>query len=248
MRVTTWNCYRGKAVDRCLALLAPFQADLVALQECARPKGEGTSVIWRDTHREDAVAETVSKSSTGTSVIWRGTDRDPQAGTSVVSTKAGLRLEAINIPNLHPTVVPVRVHAPRPFVFVGVWTHPDYNKVAWEAMSACVAASDGLPVVAVGDFNSSPSVQGQKTASTEFLQRMQCELSLISAYHHRSGEDYGSETRASYYFQWKESAPFHLDYCFIPEGWKGRLAGVEVGTFEDWPQSDHRPLTVDLND
>ena len=67
-----------------------------------------------------------------------------------------------------------------PFVFVAVWTHPPYNSVPWEAMSACVAASDGLPVVAAGDFNSSPTVQGQKTASTEFLKRMQCELGLIS--------------------------------------------------------------------
>lgn len=248
MRVTTWNCYRGKTVDRGLALLAPLRADLVTLQECVRPKGESTSVIWRDTHREDVAAETVSESCEGTSVIWRGSDRDPQAGTAVVSTQAALRLEAINIPNLHSTVVPVRVHAPQPFVFVGVWTHPPYNSVAWEAMSACVDRSDGLPVVAAGDFNSSPGVQGQKTASTEFLKRMQCELGLISTYHHLSGEDYGSETRASYYFQWKESAPFHLDYCFVPEGWKDRLEGVEVGTFEDWPESDHRPLTVDLKD
>ena len=248
MRVTTWNCYRGKTVDHSLELLAPLHADLVTLQECVRPRGESTSVIWRDTGHEDAVAETVFESREGTSVIWRGTDRDPQAGTAVISTQAAVRLEAINIPNLHPTVVPVRIAAPQPFVFVGVWTHPPYNKVAWEAMSACDAASDGLPVVAAGDFNSSPSVQGQKTASTEFLKRMQCELGLISAYHHFSGEDYGSETCASFYFQWKESAPYHLDYCFVPEGWKNRLAGVEVGTFEDWPQSDHRPLTVDLKD
>ena len=49
--------------------------------------------------------------------------------------------------SLHPTVVPVVVQAPQPFVFVGVWTHPDYNKVAWEAMTACVAAADGMTVV-----------------------------------------------------------------------------------------------------
>ncbi len=220
MRVTSWNCSRGADVDRFLALLAPLRADLVTLQECRRPDGESTSAIWRGT--------------------------DPHQGVAVVSTQAALRLESINIPSLHPTVVPVVVHAPQPFVFVGVWTHPPYNAVAWEAMSACVAAADGLSVVAAGDFNSSPGVKGQERASSQFLQRMRDELGLVSVYHNLSGEDPGVETRATYYHLRNESAPFHLDYCFVPEGWVDRLAGVEVGTFAAWNQSDHRPLTVDL--
>ena len=55
-------------------------------------------------------------------------------------------------------------------------------------------------------------------------------------------------TRASYYHHWNESAPFHLDYCFVPEEWVDRLTRVEVGSFAAWPQSDHRPLTVDIDD
>ena len=200
-------------MDRSLALLAPLRADLVTLQECRQPDGESTSVIWRGT--------------------------DPHQGVAVVSTQAALRLESLNIPSLHSTVVPVVVHAPQPFVFVGVWTHPPYNAVAWEAMSACVAA---------GDFNSSPSVQGQQRRSLRFLKRMRDELGLVSVYYHLSGEAPGVETSASYYHLWKESAPFHLDYCFVPERWVDRLAGVDVGTFAAWPHSDHRPLTVDLQD
>ena len=139
-------------------------------------------------------------------------------------------------------------------MFVGVWTHQPnnahqhYNAVAWEAMSACVAASEGLPVVAAGDFNSSPGVSGQERDSAQFLERMRKELGLVSVYHHFFGEKHGAETRATFYFHWKESKPFHIDYCFIPEGWVDRLAGVEVGTFAAWRQSDHRPLTVDLKD
>ena len=222
MRVTSWNCSRGRDVDCCLELLAPLGGDLVTMQECRRPDGESTSVIWGGT--------------------------DPNQGVAVVSTRPALSLDPIVIPSLHPTVVPVIVHAPTPFVFVGVWTHPDYNKVAWEAMSKCFAAADGLPVVAAGDFNSSPSVIGQELTSLRFLKRMQDELHLVSAYHHVSREEPGVETRATHCFQWKESAPFHLDYCFIPESWLDRLVGVEVGTFADWPQSDHRPLTVNIKD
>ena len=175
MRVTSWNCYRGAKTDGSLALLAPLRADLVALQECRRPAAEDASVIWRGA--------------------------DPCQGAAVVSTSPALPIEAIEIPSLHPTVVPVVVQAPEPFVFVGVWTHPDYNVVAWKAMTACVAAADGMPVVAAGDFNSSPSVVGQERASPRFLQRMRDELGLVSAYHHFHDEAPGAETRATYYFQ-----------------------------------------------
>ena len=156
MRITSWNCLCGD-VSRRLSDLAPLRSDLITLQECRRPASDSASVIWRGDI--------------------------PYQGVAVVSTEATRRLEFVEIPKLHPTVVPVRVQAPQLFVFVGVWTHPDYNKVAWEAMTACVAAADGLPVVAAGDFNSSPSVQGQESASQRFLQRMRDELGLVSAYH-----------------------------------------------------------------
>ncbi len=222
MRVTSWNCYKGKRVDSSVGLLAPLRADLVPLQECCRPDGESTSVIWRGKY--------------------------PLQGVAVVSTQPELRLEPVDIPSLHPTVVPVIVHAPKPFMFVGVWTHKPFNPVAWKAMSACFAAADGLPVVASGDFNSSPGVIGQELTSLRFLKRMQDELGLVSAYHHFYGEEPGDETRASYYHLFKESKPFHIDYCFVPESWLDRLAGMEIGNFADWPKSDHRPLTVDIKD
>ena len=222
MRVTTWNCCGGIDADGCAELLAPLGADLVAIQECRRPDVESTSVIWRGT--------------------------DPNRGVAVVSAQRALRLEPIDIPSLHPTVVPVVVHSPKPFMFVGVWTHLNYNKVAWEAMSACAAAADGRPMVAAGDFNSSPGVTGQERTSLQFLNRMRNDLGLVSAYHHLYGEDPGVETLATHFFRRRESAPFHIDYCFVPECWLDRLAGVEIGSFEDWTKSDHRPLTVDIKD
>ena len=222
MWVTSWNCLCGDVSDR-LSELAPLRADLITLQECRRPAKDSASVIWR------------------------GFDTLPHQGVAVVSTEAAWGLEFVEISELHPTVVPVLVQAPQPFVFVGVWTHPDYNEVAWAAMEACVAGANGLPVVAAGDFNSSPRVQGQERASQRFLQRMRDELGLVSAYHHCSGESHGEETRASYYHGKKEANSFHIDYCFVPEVWVDRLTGVEVGRFADWSQSDHRPLTVDID-
>ena len=120
MRVTSWNCFRGADVSQGLSLLSPLRSDLITLQECRRPAIDSASVIWSGT--------------------------DPRQGVAVVSTEAAAaRLEFVEIPKPghrdHPTVVPVRVKAPQPFVFVGVWTHPPYNAVASAAMTACVAVA-----------------------------------------------------------------------------------------------------------
>ena len=119
MRVTSWNCFCGDVSGR-LSELAPLRSDLITLQECSRPASDSASVIWRGTL--------------------------PSKGVAVVSTEATLCLEFVEIPSLHSTVVPVRVEAPQPFVFVGVWTHPDYNEVAWKAMKACVPVDAAIPM------------------------------------------------------------------------------------------------------
>lgn len=155
-----------------LPLLAPLRPDLITLQECRQSADRSLPVIWRG--------------------------GDLNQGTAVVSTRAALRLEPLSIPFPHATVVPAVVHATQPFVFVGVWAHPPYDKVAWEAMSACAAGTEGLPVIAAGDFNSSPGVRGQERSSLEFVHRMRDELGLVSACHHLPGETPGSETHATY--------------------------------------------------
>ena len=152
------------------------------------------------------------------SVIWRGDI--PYQGVAVVSTEA---TRGLDTPGLQ--------HG-------GVEGNDDLRSRRGRSASGRAA----------GDFNSSPSVQGQERASQWFLQRMREKLGLVSAYHHLSGEAHGEETRASYYHGKKEAHPFHIDYCFVPEAWVDCLTGVEVGSFADWPQSDHRPLTVDIND
>jgi endonuclease/exonuclease/phosphatase family metal-dependent hydrolase len=69
----------------------------------------------------------------------------------------------------------------------------------------------------------------------------------VSAYHDFFGEEHGHESRATHYFQWNEAKPSHIDYCFVPRAWSGRIRSVTVGTYADWARdSDHRPLVVDV--
>ena len=234
MRLTTWNCERGKDVDDCLLLLNRLRPDLVTLQECKLQDCQGPAI-------------------TSNSVVWCPNDPPQQyGGVAVVRVGVNWRLQYILIHSLHPTVVPVLVHAPTPFVFVGIWAlaKPDYNEFAWQAMKACTdeATRRCLPVIAAGDFNISPRVSGKKRKSQRFLRLMRDELGLVSAYHHLTGELPGEETRATYYHYRRKSNPFHIDYCFVHQEWIGRLTNVEVGDFGDFSQSDHRPLTVDFKD
>ena len=131
MRVTTWNCHRGKGIDNCRDALRGLGADLIALQEPREPKIGDPSVIWHG--------------------------GDPLQGSAVVSASPAFPIERVDIPDLHHTVVPVVVMAPEPFMFVSVWTHrcPTYDAVAWKAVKACKAAADdrSVPIVAAGDFN-----------------------------------------------------------------------------------------------
>jgi endonuclease/exonuclease/phosphatase family metal-dependent hydrolase len=56
----------------------------------------------------------------------------------------------------------------------------------------------------------------------------------------------GSRNAANYYFYRHQDKPFHIDYVFVPRGW--RLKSVEVGAFQEWGQlSDHVPVVVDAN-
>jgi len=103
-----------------------------------------------------------------------------------------------------------------------------------------------IPVVAAGDFNS--NVQWDAHRPGRNHTEVVCLLNgygLISAYHSRLGEKQGAETCPTYYFYRHQDKPFHIDYVFVPQGWK--LRSVEVGSFREWGQlSDHVPVVVDV--
>ena len=103
-----------------------------------------------------------------------------------------------------------------------------------------------MPLVAIGDFNTSPSVPAQRHTSPELLRRLRDEFGIVSAYHSFFTAEHGKEAHATHYWLWEESWPFHLDYCFIPETWASKVTAVEVGGYAEWLDSDHRPLLVDL--
>jgi endonuclease/exonuclease/phosphatase family metal-dependent hydrolase len=142
------------------------------------------------------------------------------------------------------------VDSPAPFLLVAMWTlkQPSYEAMALATMPVASGASAGLPVVVMGDFNVSPRVKGQEQTGPAFFRRMHDESGLVSAYHFRHDVQPGCETHPTFYMNGRRDRSFHIDYCFVPDGWVRRIADVHVGTYDAWRDSDHRPLTVDLDD
>jgi endonuclease/exonuclease/phosphatase family metal-dependent hydrolase len=101
------------------------------------------------------------------------------------------------------------------------------------------------PTVILGDFNDNASF---KSGGWQALLDLSMPLGLVSAYHHHFAEEFGAESKPTHFHHGKQDAPFHLDYCFVPDGWAKRIRNVQVGSHEDWHKfSDHVPLTVDLD-
>ena len=259
MRIISWNCRHGKVGDY-LKILRQHgaDADLVTLQECSRPDRAGTNIIWEYTDSNQCLDVVSTQRSKQTNpdreVIWQGIQAVSNGGVAVVSTN---RMEFVKIPSLHRTVVPVVVHAQEPFMFVGVWTHPEpsYASVAWEAMFVCAheAKKRKLPLVAAGDFNISPALKAKKPASdsSKVLQCIRDRLGLVSAYHRHRNEKAGKEKCFTYFHNNKKCHAFHLDYCFVTKVWCKDKNNVRARV-EPFPafkqQSDHRPITIEIKD
>jgi exodeoxyribonuclease-3 len=218
MRLTTWNCYRGDLTER-VERLRPLSPDLIALQEVSRP-----SLPLCD-------------------AIWSG-NRDAQ-GVAVVSCNPALAIRKVDYPT-PPTALPVMVEGATTFLLLSLWSVPEptYEAFNLGAIRACREVS--FPVVVMGDLNAPGASAAARQRHAEVLRVVREELGCVSAYHAFHRVEHGAEAHPTHFWRWREDAPWHIDFCFIPEGWVGRVRNVEVGSFAHWQDSDHRPLTVEL--
>jgi exonuclease III len=138
------------------------------------------------------------------------------------------------------------------FQVVGLWTwptdDPDRSLHYRQAIDGAVrfqAWLSAVPTIVLGDFNDNASFK--KTAVPELAEKM-ADAGLVSAYHFWTGEEFGQETRHTYFHHRRDDHGFHLDYCFLPGRWAPFIASVHVGDHLQWGAlSDHMPLIVDLD-
>jgi len=212
--------------------LLALKPDIAVIQECSKKSSDVLSVH-------------------GFSGLWFGAN--PNKGLAVFCSTQ-LKVQAVGKP-FGKWVVPVRVlGAVVDFNLLAVWACPVGTKRAdnyiGEVHRCLVKHRRWLskaPVVAAGDFNSNVQWDANRPGRNHTdVVRLFDDHNLISAYHLHHGENQGTETRPTYYFYRHQDKPFHIDYVFIPKGW--RLKSVEVGAFQEWGHlSDHVPVVVDVN-
>ena len=225
MRLVTWNCCRG-AFARKAPLLEPLEFDVAVIQECAKPAAETDHCLWFGDN--------------------------PRQGIAIVSREP-YRIRAmkrrIGVPRY---TIPIEVIGPESFLLLAVWSKANKKHPYVEAVVKAVRLYRHLfsePVVLMGDLNSNTfwDANHADDRNHSALVRQLSELGLVSAYHAFNDEPHGGESQPTYYFQWKEARPYHIDYCFVPNVWSSRIHRVEVGSFEDWKgHSDHRPVIVEI--
>jgi exonuclease III len=226
VRLVTWNCCRGRFESKVRALDS-LDYDIALLQEIARPEGKNLPTR-----------------------IWVGDD--PRHGVAVIAGNGyTLRRHRSRLAPLDP-VVPIVVSGPRRFNLLAVWGRQQSRYV--RGVHARVVELRHVvrrrPTLIAGDFNSNTIWDKPRAPMdhSRFVTWMRDELGLVSAYHAHFGEAHGSESTPTYYHTWQEPKPYHIDYVFIPDAWRNRLANVNVGGYDDWSKlSDHRPLLVEVD-
>ncbi len=228
IRILTWNCCRGKAEVK-LPHLRDFNADVMVVQECARPASP-----QKETQ------------------VWYG---DSLHQGLLVSVNNGLRLGRANRKDIPAKLfLPTRITGSTSFNLLAIWAKPAehsprYASTVLQGLGAYRNFIKSAPTVVLGDFNTA-SFAGTRGRDwhREIVNLLRDEFGLVSAYHEYHGIDHGYETHNTYFDRTKKLKPYHIDYCFIPKAWLPRLKAVRVGNYEEWGKvSDHTPVVVELD-
>jgi hypothetical protein len=227
MRLVAWNCCSGP-LARKLAALESLAPDIAVIPECPRlPASRGGATFW--------------------------TGSNPHKGLGVVTRPPWRIRRATRRRDLPRYVEPLLVSGPESFILWAVWACNVGADRYVRGMHRIVDSSRRLfgtaPSVMLGDFNSNTIWDHEHPADRTHsaLVAKLGDLGLASSYHAHYGEAQGAESRPTFFEYRHEHRPYHIDYCFLPSAWAGRIASVSVGAHAEWAkQSDHMPIVVDL--
>jgi endonuclease/exonuclease/phosphatase family metal-dependent hydrolase len=222
VRFTAWNCRSG-SVHRRLSEVAELNSDIVFLQEC-RP--EGALPLGGD-----LILQTVGGAK----------------GLALAAPSGRFTFERVSRVDAPVSSIAAIARGPLECLVLGQWTHPpNYQAEILQLVDAFGDLIRRMPTVLMGDLNTGPQVGNPSIRGGDVFGRLR-ERGLASAYHLHHGVDHGYEGHATYHHASGGNTPWHIDYCFVPEQWRDRIADVEIAGGQQWAdRSDHRPITVTL--
>lgn len=214
-------------MPRKLSDLATLGADIAVVPECPRIEERPGAAVW--------------------------TGVKPAKGLAVFAA-GPWRVHRMRAPRGLPRyALPLQVSGPESFLLLAIWAQPHptapYVRGMHRAVRACRSLMEAQPTVLLGDFNSNTIWDAEHPAgrSHSALVEYLATRGLVSAYHSRYAEAQGEETRPTFFLYRHRQRPYHIDYCFLPATWLGRMRDVTVGDHGAWAtKSDHMPLTVEV--
>jgi exodeoxyribonuclease-3 len=236
-RIVVWNC--NGALHEKTERLTDLRPDLAIIPECARP----------DALRAKAPGFKFS------GFEWQGDDANKGLGVFAFGDVTLRRHESWD--QQYHLFMPVEVRGPLTANLLAVWAFHHRapqtvtpNPVTLrQAIAHYAPFLQEAPGIAAGDFNASVYWDKQKryepfAAADADLQG----LGLESAYHAVGGHTMGAEPDATLFWQRNLEKRYHIDYAYLPKGWKSRIRGASVGTGADWiAHSDHAPVVIELD-
>jgi len=135
----------------------------------------------------------------------------------------------------------------------GIWTMPfrgNYVKATCHGLDEILPRLAGERVIVAGDFNAS-SVFDKGPRSRFNFHTISDRLhanELKSAWHQAWNEKFGEESKPTYYHQWRQDQPVHIDYIFASPALLQSLKRIEIGGLDSWPEklSDHMPIVAEF--
>jgi len=225
MRFVTWNCGRGFTAAK--PYLLALNPDIACLQEVRPAELEALP----DGYKARYVSSHPSK---GIAVLYKEADWTVSAPVLAAEMVAAFEIEG-----------ELR------FRLIAVWpivgsteTYVLQQHKALEAHQDWLAGS----VIMAGDWNSNSRWDPKHTVSHGSLVAKLSALGIESVYHRSTGEAHGQEKSATYFHQYKEDQPFHIDYVFLSSDLMARDPILKIEAFggEKVRPSDHNLLVLDL--
>ena len=184
----------------------------------------------------------------GYEMAWCGDDDVPDKGLCVI-WKKHLSVELLSVDKDIPHHLPLMVKCEdTPLFLLACWptvrgTNKSYPQLLLEALKEYNFYITFYDSLVVGDFNCFIGQKGVKKSTGTFedcIYEFE-NHGMRSMYHEQTGECFGKESTATFYWRYNEESPFFLDYAFsnlTPQSF-------EIGEWEK-EISDHRPLIITL--
>ncbi|MCW8884896.1 MAG: endonuclease/exonuclease/phosphatase family protein [Motiliproteus sp.] len=235
MKLLTWNCQM--ALHKKLEPLLRLQPDLAVIPEMASPAKLGTA-FQRDC---------------GFNLEWTGHTETKGLGV-LINPDWDYRI-ADSYRSEFELFLPIEIHAPVRFNVLAVWAFnhrakaiaADSNRTV-DVLKHYAAWIASAPTLVMGDFNNSV-VWDRPGKPTNFdaIQALLGELGLCSLYHSHFNQAFGDETAPTLCMRKDKTAPYHVDYLFMPDAWLPDCVTFQMGAPNHWLQySDHVPMAVEL--